>query len=49
MLDDSGLSRLETPSEIVWKSSFPPRLEEAFKESVFEIFASVEGVALRIE
>lgn len=49
MSDESGLSRVETPSEIVWKSSVPPRLDETFKQSVFEIFASIPGASLRIE
>lgn len=47
--DESGLANFEKPCRIVWNACEPSSLPSDFRESVFEVFSSVDGIEFSLE
>lgn len=43
------LSDVPTPARVVWKKSSPDRLDPEFRETVFEILSSIDGIEFCVE
>lgn len=47
--DESGLAAIEKPCRVIWKTAADPVLPADFREAVFEIFSSVDGIDFSLE